>query len=62
MLKTGECLAKVVPKPKKGKIGPKIINCVFIRYVSNCSAYQFLVHKTTMSDLYEKTIIESFIF
>lgn len=44
--KFGGCLAKVaVPDSKKVKISPKIINCIFIGYASNSSAYRFLVHK-----------------
>ena len=35
-LKVWGCLAKVVVhKPKKVKIGPKTIDCVFIRYAYN---------------------------
>ena len=40
------CLAKVaVPPPKKLKLGPKTVNCIFIGYAHNISAYRFLVHK-----------------
>ena len=39
------CLAKVmVPIPKRIKIGPKTINCIFISYAISSSAYRFLVH------------------
>lgn len=45
-LKVWECLANVqVPKPKQKRIGPKTIDCVFIRYAMNSSACRFLVHK-----------------
>ena len=38
------CLAKVaVPTPKKVKIGPKTVDCIFIGYAHNSSAYRFLV-------------------
>ena len=54
------CLAKVmVPIPKKIKIGPKTIDCIFIGYVINSSAYCFLVHKYDISDIHVNTIIES---
>ena len=40
------CLAKVaIPPPKKVKIGPKIVDCIFIGYAHNSTAYRFLVHE-----------------
>ena len=34
------CLAKVaIPKPKKVKIGLKTVDCIFIGYAQNSSAY-----------------------
>ena len=54
------CLAKVVvPIPKKVKIGLKTVDCIFIRYAENSSAYQFLVHKSKISYIHENTIMES---
>ena len=54
------CLTKVVvPNPKKIKIGPKTIDCIFIRYVNYSSAYRFLVHKSNIPDIHEDTIIKS---
>ena len=45
-LKVWGCLAKVaVPIPKNVKIGPKTVDCVFIGYAHNNSAYRFLIHK-----------------
>ena len=45
-LKVWRCLAKVVvPNPKMVKIGPKIVDCVFISYANNSSVYKFLVYK-----------------
>lgn len=59
-LKVWGCLAKVeVPKPKQIKIGPKIVDCIFIGYANNSSAYRFLVHKSMIPDIHEGTIIES---
>lgn len=59
-MKVWGCLAKVeIPKPKQVKIGPKIIDCIFIRYTNNSSAYRFLVHKSKIQDVHEWTIIES---
>ncbi|KAL0288543.1 UNVERIFIED_CONTAM: Retrovirus-related Pol polyprotein from transposon TNT 1-94 [Sesamum calycinum] len=54
------CLAKVeVPKPKQIKIWPKTVDCILIGYANNSSAYRFLVHKSTILDIHENTIIES---
>ena len=59
-LKVWGCLAKVaVPKPKKVKVGPKTIDCVFIGYAQNRNAYRFLVHKSEIPDIHVNTIIES---
>jgi hypothetical protein len=58
-LKVWGCLAKVaVPIPKKIKIGPRIVDCVFIGYAHNSSAYQFLIHKHDIPDMHVNTIIE----
>ena len=55
-----ECLAKVeVPLPKRVKIGPKTIDCVFIGYVVNCKACRFLVHKSDYPEIHINTIIKS---
>ena len=54
------CLAKVaIPDLKKVKIGPKTIDCIFIGYAENSSAYRFLVHKSDKSEVHVNTIIES---
>ena len=59
-LKVWGCLAKVaVPNPKRIKIGPKTIDCVFIGYANNSSAYRFLVHKSDIPDVNVNTVIES---
>ena len=53
-------LAKVLaPLPKKTKLGAKIMDCVFIGYALNSSAYRFLVHKSEMPDIHVNMIIES---
>ena len=58
-LKVWGCLAKVaVPIPKKVKIGLKTVDCVFIGYAHNSSAYRFLIHKSNITDMHVKTIIE----
>ena len=48
-----------VPKPKRVKTGPKTIDCVFIGYANNSSAYQFLVYKYDIPDIQVNTVIES---
>ncbi|XP_073130800.1 uncharacterized protein [Henckelia pumila] len=48
-----------IPKPKQVKIGPKTVDCIFIGYANNSSAYRFLVHKSVIPDIHENTIIES---
>ena len=59
-LKVWGCLAKVeIPKPKQVKIGPKTVDCIFIGYANNSSAYRFLVHKSPITDIHEGTVIES---
>ena len=49
----------VVPIPKKIKIGPKTVDCVFISYAYNSNAYLFLIHKSDIPDMHVNTIIES---
>ncbi|BBN69916.1 transposable element gene [Prunus dulcis] len=52
-LKVWECLAKIaLPDHKKVKIGPKTIDCLFIGYASNSSAYRFLIHKSNNDDVH----------
>ena len=54
------CLAKVVvPTPKKVKIGPKTVDCIFVGYAQNSSAYRFLVYKSEIPDIHKNTIMKS---
>ena len=59
-------LAKVMaPTPKKIKIGSKTVDCVFIGYAQNSSAYRFLVYKSKKSHYsqeYNYRIKKCFIF
>ena len=48
-----------VPPPKKVKIGPKTIDCIFICHAHNSTTYQFLVHKSNIPDIHKNTIMES---
>ena len=59
-LKVWGRLAKVAtPLPKKVKIGQKTVDCVFIGYAYNSSAYRFLIHKSEIFDMHVTTIIKS---
>ena len=44
---------------KTVKIGPKVVDCIFIGYAHNSSAYRFLVHESNISDIHKNTIMES---
>ena len=60
MLKVWGCLAKVqVPLPKRTKLGPKTVDCVFIGYALNSAAYRFLVVNSQVSEINNNTIMES---
>ena len=49
----------MVPIPKRIKIGPKTIDCIYIGYAINSSANRFLVHKSDIPDIHVNTIIKS---
>ncbi|KAL8103846.1 hypothetical protein AgCh_028150 [Apium graveolens] len=59
-LKVWGCLAKVlIPTPKKVKIGPKTVDCIFIGYPPHSTTYRFLVHESKIPDIQKNTIMES---
>ena len=59
-LRTWGCLAKVnLPEPKKRKLGPKTVACVFLGYAHNSTAYRFLVVKFDTPEQSVNTIMES---
>ena len=59
-LKVWGCLAKVlIPTPKKVKIGPKTVDCIFIGYPPHSTAYRFLVYESKIPDIQKNTIMES---
>jgi hypothetical protein len=59
-LRTWGCLAKVnVPTNKKRKLGPNIVNCVFLRYAHQSIAYRFLVIKSEVPDVHVDTFLKS---
>ena len=51
--------SKGVPIPKRIKIESKLVDCVFIGYAHNSSAYQFLIHKSDVPDMNVNKIIKS---
>jgi hypothetical protein len=54
------CLAKVnVPINKKRKLGPKTVNCVFLRYVFHIIGYRFLIINSGVSDMLVGIIMKS---
>ena len=54
------CLVKVViPTPKKMKIVPKMVDCIFIDYTHNSNAYRFLMHEFENPNIHKNTIMES---
>ena len=59
-LGTWGCLVKVnIAAPKKRKLGPKTVDCVFLGYAQNNTAYRFLVVKSDSPDVSVYTIMES---
>ncbi|WCJ29313.1 Retrovirus-related Pol polyprotein from transposon TNT 1-94 [Euphorbia peplus] len=59
-LKVWGCLAKVMaPLPKKMKIGPKTVDCIFIGYAHHSNAYRFLVYESKNPEIHKNTIMES---
>ena len=48
-----------IPAPKKRKLGPKTVDCVFLGYAQNSTAYRFLVVKSDSPDVSVYTIMES---
>ena len=59
-LRTWGCLAKVhVPVPKKRKLGPKTVDCVFLGYAFRSIGYRFLVVKSGVPDMHVGKIMES---
>src|SRR3954469_25821188 len=59
-LRTWGCLAKVnVPIPKKRKLGPKTVDCVFLGYALHSIGYRFLVVKSEVPYMHAGTIMES---
>jgi hypothetical protein len=58
-LRTWGCLAKVnVQLPKKRKLGPKTIDCVFLGYAHYNADYRFLVVHSETSAIVVNVIME----
>jgi hypothetical protein len=59
-LRTWGCLVKVnIPIPKKRKLGPKTVDCIFLVYAQWSIGYRFLVVKSEVPDMHVDTIMES---
>ena len=59
-IKVWGCLTKVlIPLPKRTKLCPKTIDCVFICFSNASAAYRFLVYKSEVQDIHVNTILES---
>jgi hypothetical protein len=59
-LHTRGCLVKVnVPLNKKRKLGPKIVDCIFLGYAHHSIAYRFLVIKSEVSGVYVNIFLDS---
>ena len=48
-----------MPIPKKRKLGPKTVDCVFLEYAFHSIDYRFLVVKSEVSDMHVGMIMES---
>jgi hypothetical protein len=57
-LRTWGCMAKA-KVPINSKLGPRIMDCIFLGYASCSIAYRFLVVKSKVPDVYVDTIMES---
>ena len=54
------CLDKVaIPPPKRVKIGPQTVDCIFIGYAHSSAAYRFLVYESNISNIHKNMIMES---
>jgi len=49
----------IYQRRKKRKLGPKTVDCVFLGYAQNNTAYRFLVVKSDSPDVSVYTIMES---
>ncbi|GKE11142.1 retrotransposon protein, putative, ty1-copia subclass [Tanacetum coccineum] len=59
-LRVWGCPTKVVvPTPKAKKIRPKSVDCIFIGYAKNNTAYRFIVHESKNPDIQKNTVMES---
>ena len=41
------------------KIGPKMVDCIFIGYAHNSNAYRFIVYEFENPDIHKNTIMDS---
>ena len=48
-----------MPIPKKRKLGPKTVDCVFLGYAFHSMGYRFLIVKFEVPDMHVRTLMES---
>jgi hypothetical protein len=48
-----------VPVCKKWKLGPKIVDCIFLGYAQHSAAYNFFIIKSEIPDVHANTMTES---
>jgi hypothetical protein len=48
-----------IPIPKKHKLRPKTVDCIFLGYAQRSIGYRFLVAKSEVPDMHVDTIMES---
>nr|GEW73876.1 DNA polymerase zeta catalytic subunit-like [Tanacetum cinerariifolium] len=48
-----------IPLPKRTKLGPKTVDCVYFGLAKSSAGYRFLVYKSNVEDISNNTIIES---
>ena len=59
-LKVWGCLTKVLlPEPKRKKLGPKTLDCMFIGYAHHSASYRFRVTRSGNNVLKINTIVET---
>jgi hypothetical protein len=44
---------------KKRKLGPKIVDCIFLGYAQHSAAYKFFIIKSEIPDVHANTMTES---
>lgn len=59
MIKVWSLAKELIPLHKRKKLGPTIINCLFISFANAKTAYKFLVYKSKVHEIHVNIILES---